>query len=176
MKLEQIRGQIDLIDEQIIDLLSQRANLAKQAFEAKKKNGQVSPFIPEREDRVFNRISKIANTKLGNSALGVFTEIVSLCRFLEKQIVILVLQNQLDKAETAITKRFGRCVCILPASDVNDLLTRLKTGALYGFIRKDTAEFDTIVAYDGISIVCEYSYQSLLQDAQDITYSLLKIS
>lgn len=173
MKLTAIRNQIDEIDDQIIDLLVKRSNLAKEAFEAKKQEGKVLHLIPEREERVFARTSNIAQSKLGTPIPSVFSEIISVCRHLEKKTKILVLKSQLDNAEIAITKRFGQFVNILVAVNLDDFIEKLMLGLFIGFVIKDSAEFNEMVKCKSLNIIGEYNYSSLLINTDIITYSLI---
>lgn len=176
MKLIEIRNQIDEIDDQIIDLLVKRANLAKYAFEAKKKEGKTLHLIPEREERVFDRMSKIAQAKLGIPVPNVFVEIISVCRHLEKQTNILVLKSQLKNAEIAITKRFGHLVNIVAAQTLDEFIARLEQGSILGFIVKNSVELSEISKCESLSIIGEYGYNSLLNKSDITTYSLVSKS
>ncbi|MFW5697892.1 MAG: chorismate mutase, partial [Fimbriimonadaceae bacterium] len=57
-RLEEIRDQIDRIDAQLVELLSQRAQCAIEV--GKVKGTDNTPFFtPERERRIYNKLAKI---------------------------------------------------------------------------------------------------------------------
>ena len=56
MELDNIRSQIDVIDDKITDLYKQRMDLVKQVSDAKKQSGKAT-FDPDRERKILLRVS-----------------------------------------------------------------------------------------------------------------------
>ena len=55
MSLEQLRERLDFIDDELVDLLSRRAQVVREIWEWKRANG-VERFDPEREARLKARL------------------------------------------------------------------------------------------------------------------------
>lgn len=56
VSIEQLRAEIDGVDEQIVDLLNKRAEKAL-AIRALKPQAQLGLFDPKREEEIFQRVS-----------------------------------------------------------------------------------------------------------------------
>ena len=87
MKLEEIRQEIDQVDDALVALLEKRMNLVGQVVAVKKSNGK-AVADPKREERIFAKVaSKIENTNYQEPILATFTDILKHSRaFQEKQI------------------------------------------------------------------------------------------
>jgi chorismate mutase-like protein len=57
MNLDELRTQLDTIDNQIVRLLSQRAEVILQVADVKKQNG-LPVHVPEREDAILSRLRR----------------------------------------------------------------------------------------------------------------------
>ena len=87
MTLEEIRQEIDQVDDALVALLEQRMNLVGQVVAVKKSNGK-AVADPKREERIFARVaSKIENKDYQEMILATFADILKHSRaFQEKQI------------------------------------------------------------------------------------------
>ncbi|MBC6976830.1 chorismate mutase [Streptococcus cristatus] len=87
MTLEEIRQEIDQIDDALVVLLEKRMNLVGQVVAFKKSNGK-AVADPKREERIFARVaSKIENKDYQETILATFADILKHSRaFQEKQI------------------------------------------------------------------------------------------
>ena len=87
MTLEEIRQEIDQVDDAIVALLEQRMNLVGQVVAFKQSNGK-AVADPKREERIFARVaSKIENKDYQETILATFADILKHSRaFQEKQI------------------------------------------------------------------------------------------
>lgn len=87
MTLEEIRQEIDQVDDALVALLEQRMNLVGQVVALKKSTGK-AVTDPKREERIFARIaSKIENKDYQETILATFADILKHSRaFQEKQI------------------------------------------------------------------------------------------
>lgn len=105
MSIEEIRKKIDQIDEQIVDLLSQRARLAKEA--ASLKGDRV--FDASREENVIRHILSLNRGPISNEELAsLFREIISICRRLEKPLRVAYWGPEGTFTHLAALKRFGK--------------------------------------------------------------------
>lgn len=87
MTLEEIRQEIDQVDDALVALLEQRMNLVGQVVAFKQSNGK-AVADPKREERIFARVaSKIENKYYQETILATFADILKHSRaFQEKQI------------------------------------------------------------------------------------------
>lgn len=63
MDLQEIRRDIDYIDQQLVDLFCRRMALSAQVADYKKANN-LPVFFPEREQEILNRVSEQAGPEL----------------------------------------------------------------------------------------------------------------
>ncbi len=88
-EINNLRTQIDNVDDQINDLLAKRAALAVEV--KKVKNGS-QVFRPNREAEIIARATKTHTGPLSNEAVAaVFTEIIGACRNLEQTLRVAYL-------------------------------------------------------------------------------------
>ena len=62
--LKKFRQQIDLIDKKILKLLSERAAIAKDVAEYKKKSNNTNIFRPDRESQIIKNLRSLNNGPL----------------------------------------------------------------------------------------------------------------
>ncbi|MBD3226483.1 MAG: chorismate mutase [Caldithrix sp.] len=67
--INQLRREIDTIDEQILDLINRRIEKARGIGQVKKANG-LPVFVPEREEFIFNRLKELNKGPINNNALA----------------------------------------------------------------------------------------------------------
>ncbi|HIC86669.1 MAG TPA: chorismate mutase, partial [Aquificae bacterium] len=83
-ELDILRQKIDEIDNQIIELLRKRANIAMEIGNIKRKYN-LPTFVPEREYQIYQKIEKLDTSPLPSLAVkSIFREIISACRSLEE--------------------------------------------------------------------------------------------
>src|SRR5690606_11912065 len=93
-QLAPLREGIDALDNQILDLVTQRARLALQVGEVKHRAGgnDATVLRPEREAQVIRRLQGLNGGPLPDSAVrAVWTEIISACRGLERGLTVAYL-------------------------------------------------------------------------------------
>ncbi len=84
MELSELRKEIDLIDEEILNLLSKRANVAIDIGDFKSKNN-LEIFNKDREDKIFENLINKNNGPLSDNAVrAIFEQIIVICRDLQK--------------------------------------------------------------------------------------------
>ncbi|MBP6062448.1 MAG: chorismate mutase [Fusobacteriaceae bacterium] len=106
LKLKELRDKINKIDLKILELLEERAEIVNQVGILKKKN--LTPFyIPEREIEILEKLSSMSKKMHKESIKGIFKEIISGCRALEKSFSILSFG---EKSLFVALKIFGNSV------------------------------------------------------------------
>lgn len=127
-KLKPLREQIDAIDAQILDLLSQRARVAQEVGHVKAEM-QAPVFRPEREAQV---LRKVANNNTGPLASQdiqtIFREIMSSCRALERRVTVAYLGPSGTFSEQAVYKQFGSAVEGLPCVSIDEVFRATEAG------------------------------------------------
>ena len=96
-KLADVRGEIDAIDAQLLDLLNRRARCAQNVGEIKAAHGEEG-FIyrPEREAQVLRRIQEMnAGPLPDESVTWLFREVMSACLSLERPLTVAFLWHLL---------------------------------------------------------------------------------
>lgn len=133
--LGNLRHQIDAIDQQLLLLLNQRARVAEQVGEVKKREG--STFF--RPDRVAQVIQKICTSNLGplkdNHVTAIWREIMSACLALESPQRVAVLGPKGTFCEQAAIDFFGAAADLLYCNTFDEVFHATSAGSTqYGVI------------------------------------------
>ncbi|MBC7327590.1 prephenate dehydratase [bacterium] len=118
MDLEDIRKEIDQIDEKIVELLSKRAELAKKSAAIKGEK----VFDPSREEAVIQHILAINRGPISDEQLThIFREIISICRGLEKPIRVAYWGPEGTFTHLAALRRFGSSARYISCERLEDV-------------------------------------------------------
>ena len=132
-KLNELRNQIDAVDDQLLELLNQRGWLAQAVGHTK--NG-AAIYRPEREAQVIRRLQ--AANKGPLQAAGIerlFKEIMSACRSLEQPMTVAYLGPEGTFSEAAAVKHFGGSVQCMPVANFDEVFRAVELGqAHYGVV------------------------------------------
>ncbi|MGL5126432.1 MAG: chorismate mutase [Fusobacteriaceae bacterium] len=88
--ISHLREEIDCLDFKILKLIEERANLVKEVGEIKGKTNSAI-YVPEREENIFKSLAQNSNLLTYENIRGIFTEIISSCRNLEKHLTVFTL-------------------------------------------------------------------------------------
>lgn len=95
--IEEIRKEIDRIDDRLIELLSQRARLVLEIGDLKKAQG-LPVYVPDREQEIHQRIQALNPGPLSNEAIvRLFKEIIQESRNLEQELLSNPQRDPLTK-------------------------------------------------------------------------------
>jgi chorismate mutase/prephenate dehydratase len=132
-QLKQLRDQIDAIDSELLKLVSTRAELAQQIGKIKK-SGIV--YRPEREAQILTRIQEQNPGPITNEHIKqIFTEIMSLCRALEKPMSVAYLGPNGTFSEDAALKRFGSAITTVACDSIDEVFRTVESDAAsYGVV------------------------------------------
>ncbi len=135
MGLPELRKEIDQVDEQVIALLSHRAELAQQVGHAKS-HTQSHYFTPEREQSVFKRLLSLNNGPLPPQAIrAIYREIISACLSLEKPLTVAFLGPEGTFSHLAAIAKFGTSSQIVPTVSIADVFCQVERGISdYGIV------------------------------------------
>lgn len=127
--LRPLRDKIDAIDEQLLDLLNQRAAVALEVGEVKKRFG-AAVFRPERELQVIAQLQQVNHGPLaGDSLAAIWREIMSASRALEKQLTVAYLGPAGTYSEQAAFAHFGQSVQGQPCLSIDEVFRGVEAGA-----------------------------------------------
>ncbi|MFA4028764.1 MAG: hypothetical protein GDYSWBUE_000828 [Candidatus Fervidibacterota bacterium] len=141
-RLEELRREIDRIDEEILNLLNRRAEIA-MSVGALKRMLNLSPHSPSREAQILNRLLKLSHGPLPVDSLKViYREILSACRRLEGLIKVVYLGPEFSYTDLASRQYFGHGVELYPVPTIQDVFFEVERGnADYGVVPvENTAE------------------------------------
>ena len=105
--IDALRAHIDRIDEKLLALLNQRAQLALHIGE-RKRHAQAAIYIPDREKRIFERLAAANSGPLDiESIRPIFREIIAACLSLEQQLRVACLGPLGTFSHQAVREQFG---------------------------------------------------------------------
>ncbi len=126
--LQQIREQIDTIDQQIETLINRRVNCALEIARVKSAHAEPSFYRPEREAQVLRRILKHNQGPLPDADMArLFREIMSVTLAREQPVVISVLGPEGTFTQSAAYKQFGYAARIQLAPTISDVFRMVET-------------------------------------------------
>ena len=134
-ELAPYRAQIDQLDRQLVELLSQRAAVARKIGEAKANQG-AAVFVPHREEEVFKRVAGLNPGPLPDSALrAIWREVMSASRALERPLTICHFGQPGAFTHLAATLKFGQSVEYASVEDIATVFSEVEKGhADYGVV------------------------------------------
>jgi chorismate mutase/prephenate dehydratase len=127
-ELGTLRNQIDALDQQLLDLLNQRARVAQRVGDIKRQAG--SPFY--RPDRVAQVLSKMQSANRGpllnNHVSSIWREITSACLALEAPQRVAVLGPEGTFCEQAAIDYFGSAAELIYCSNFDEVFHSTTAG------------------------------------------------
>jgi len=128
-----LRQRIDQLDEQIQELINERAECAKQVAEVKLRDKSETDAVfyrPEREAQVLRRVMERNRGPLSNEEMArLFREIMSACLALEKPLRISFLGPAGTFTQAAALKHFGHSVNTAPVATIAEVFREVEAGA-----------------------------------------------
>ena len=130
-----LRNQIDSLDRQLLDLVNQRAHVAEQVGELKKKEGS-SFFRPDRVAQVIEKIKRNNPGPLkGAHVAAIWREIMSACLALESPQRVAVLGPAGTFCEEAAIQYFGGAADLMYCNSFEEVFHATAAGsAQYGVV------------------------------------------
>ena len=129
--LEEIRDHIDTLDEQIQNLISERARLAQQVG-ASKLGAPLKAkdfYRPEREAQVLRKVLERNSGPLRNEEmLRLFREIMSACLAQQEPLKVAFLGPEGTFTQAAVLKHFGHSVRALSLASIDEVFHEVDAG------------------------------------------------
>ncbi len=134
-ELLSLRNQIDSLDRQLLELVNQRAHVAEQVGELKKKEGSAY-FRPDRVAQVIEKIkSNNPGPLKGAHVAAIWREIMSACLALESPLRVAVLGPAGTFCEEAAIQYFGGAADLMYCNSFEEVFHATAAGsAQYGVV------------------------------------------
>ncbi len=120
-QLDQLRQQIDQLDDQLLQMINQRATLAQKVAEVKIASGEdVCFYRPEREVNVLRRVMENnPGPTTDDGVARIFREIMSTCLALEKPLKVAFLGPEGTFTQQAAFQHFGQAIQTSPLASID---------------------------------------------------------
>lgn len=131
-----LRDKIDVLDVQIMESISQRADFAQQVAQVKKSLGDAAYYRPEREAQVLRHIMDANTGPIDNEDMArLFRQIMSACLALEQPIKVAFLGPEGTFTQEAALKHFGDGAISVPKAAIDEVFREVLAGACnYGVV------------------------------------------
>ena len=145
-KLLQLRGQIDEVDRQLVELLNRRAGLAVEVGHLKASDGS-AVFRPDREAGIQRRLGELSQGPLAPAALQrIYVEVLSACRALERPVRVGYLGPEGTFTHEAARRRFGAAAECVPCSTFDEVFRQTERKAVdYGIVAIENSTAGSVI-------------------------------
>ncbi len=125
MSIDDIRMQIDRLDAALLEMINQRAQLARQIGQLKGASGGVV-YQPEREQAVLQRVEACNTGPLSSESVQrLFTEIMSACRSTERRLSVGYWGPEGSFSHQAAVQRFGHDTDLQALSSITEVFDQV---------------------------------------------------
>ncbi|HWQ40148.1 MAG TPA: prephenate dehydratase [Burkholderiales bacterium] len=126
--LKALRDRIDRLDDELLRLVNERAQLAREIGKLK---GEATVYRPEREAQVLRRLAeRNAGPLPAKAVTHLFTEIISACRALEDAFAVACLGPRGTFSEEAVMKHFGGQAPAVLCPSIDDVFRTVEAGTV----------------------------------------------
>lgn len=128
--LNQLRLEIDRLDDELVKLLNARAEISRKVGEAKRaEDPNPAIYRPEREAHVLRRLREANPGPLPDDAISrIYHEIMSASSALQRAIRVAYLGPAGTFSESAVVKQFGRSCDAVACANFDEVFRRTETG------------------------------------------------
>ena len=133
--LKELREKVDSVDDRIVKLLNERANLVLDIANVKNEHN-VKAYSPDREKQVYERVIAKNAGPLPNKCLkAVYRELMSGALSLEKQVKVCCLGPPGTYTHLAAEEKFGSSVEYVSVKDIPSVFAEVQQeNADYGVV------------------------------------------
>ena len=133
--LEDLRGEVDRVDDGIVRLINERAALVQRLHRLKEANNEEA-YVPTREKEVYERVKGISEGPVPQEGLeAIYREIMSACLALQKKLRVGYLGPALTFSYLAAKRKFGASVDYVASGQISDVFKEVWSGrADYGIV------------------------------------------
>ena len=146
LELEYLRDLLDEIDDRILLLLHNRAEMVRKVGKLKAEIGEKNVYVPHRETKILARLRAKNRNYFPEDALNtIFTEIISACRSLEKRLRVAFLGPAGSFGHAAALRHFGTSADFTPIANQIDVFAEVESGrADYGVVAIENSSRGTV--------------------------------
>lgn len=146
LDLKDYRKQIDQVDDQILELLHRRAEIAKKVGDFKAKARTESVYVPHREKEILTRLKARNRDRFPLDALEtIYNEIISACRSLEKPLRVAYLGPVGSFGHAASLRHFGASADFIPKTPQTDIFIEVEARrADYGVVAIENSTYGSV--------------------------------
>ncbi len=175
MDLDALRKEIDGIDQELLERLNRRVQLAQQVGHYKLERG-MEVYVPSREEEVFGKLTAGNKGPLPPSAVrAIYREIISAAIALEKPLRVAYLGPEATYTHQAARKNFGTSIPFQPLSSVPDVFTAVRRGdADYGVVPVENSTQGTVIST--LDMLVEFELTIVAQIYLEIAHCLISHS
>ena len=175
MTLDELRENIDRIDDTLLKLLNERMEYVHQVGELKNTSG-APIYRPEREQAILNRLKEHNSGRLTDAAIdALFLELFAVARNLELPERIAYLGPEASFTHQAAESRFGAMSAYLPIGSIKGVFREVDSGkAKFGVIPIENSS-NGIVS-DTISCLSQYNLKIIAEVVVEIHLVLASAS
>ncbi|MBI3591909.1 MAG: prephenate dehydratase [Nitrospirae bacterium] len=173
--LAKMRDEIDSIDEQILSLLNNRADIAIKVAGIKKA-ANLKFHSPEREKAIIKRVTELNKGPFPNDALKIiFREIISASLSLEEPLKVAYFGQEGTFAHLAALRHFGSSAAYVPAGSIKAVFDTVESGkADYGLVPIENSN-EGVVSYT-LDMFMDYDLKISAEVMLEVSHNLLSKS
>ncbi len=167
--LDELERAIDWMDERVVELINERANLVVQVGEFKRKS-DVPIYAPHREHAVLTKIKSLNEGPLSDRTLeSIYRELMSGSFAIEKPLSIGFLGPRGEFSHLAAVRHFGSSVNFVPSREIRTVFQQVVDGKVdYGLVPVENSSVggvnETLDAFidfhDQLNIYGEVKFQT----------------
>ena len=125
--LSELRGQIDRLDRELVQLMNERARIAHEIGQVKNQNG-LECYSPAREEEVLSRVVGANGGPLDERCVrAVFRELISGSRSVETALRVAYLGPEYTYSHLAAIHRFGQSVELVPVGTIGAVFEEVQS-------------------------------------------------
>jgi chorismate mutase / prephenate dehydratase len=133
--LEELRGRLDALDEQIARLLQERATVSQQVGRTKNGGESAPIFVPHREAEVLAHVQSVRGPLSEDALASIYREILSTSRALQRPTRVAHLGPAATFGHQAALERFGSAAQLEPCATHAEVFSMVEKGAAdYGLV------------------------------------------
>jgi chorismate mutase/prephenate dehydratase len=135
MGLDELRKRVDELDEQIVRLINERAEVACQIGRLKQQDNEAL-YVPARQQAVYDHVAALNGGPLSDECLrAVYREIMSGCLALEKPLKVAYLGPEGTFTHAAARANFGDSVSFVAVATLDEVFDEVeRSRADYGVV------------------------------------------
>jgi chorismate mutase/prephenate dehydratase len=173
--VDELRKKIDQIDGKVVNLLNDRAVLAKRIGQTKSLSNQ-EVYVPQREQEVLDRLASISRGPLpGPTIRSIYREVISGCRSLEAPLKVAFFGAEATYSHLAAKEKFGSSSDLRPTSSIPEVFQEVSQNrAAFGVVPIENST-EGVVAHT-LDCLVESDLQICAEVFLDIHHHLLSHS